>query len=194
MPNRLLPGFSGGASALLLHRSRRWAVSLALPVLCMAGAAQAQDVPDILVNHDGLFAGVQDTSGPAGGTFTYRAKVKHNAGDDATGVVLTEVLPEGAIYLSRSSHPGGIACSPPAGQTVGNGTVLTADNKTFTCTVGGLASTDGFKWVDFNVILPTVGSTWTATASAALPAPYGTAWSDTFSFATLWLHFDHRYV
>jgi len=61
---------------------------------------------------------------------------------------------------------------------VGNGTVLTAANKTFTCTVGGLASTDGFKWVDFNVILPTVGSTWTATASAALPAPYGTADGD----------------
>lgn len=151
---------------------RTWQ-AVALTLLSTGGTAWAQAVPDILVNHDGLYGGVQDTSGPAGGTFTYRAKVKHNAGDDATGVVLTEVLPQGAVFQSIASQPGGIACTPPAGQTVNNGTALTAANNTFTCNVGNLASADGFKWVDFNVILPTVGSTWTATASAALPAPDG---------------------
>ena len=152
--------------------ARRSLLTAAIAVC--ANTVQASETPDILVNHDGLYSGVQDTSGPAGGTFTYRAKVKHNAGDDATGVVLTEVLPVGAIYLSRSSEPTGISCSP----SLTSGTVLTNTNNTFTCNVGDLSSADGFKWVDFNVILPTVGSTWTATASAALPAPYGTADGD----------------
>ncbi|WP_313081228.1 DUF11 domain-containing protein [Pulveribacter sp.] len=143
-------------------------------MLSAAGMVQAAGLPDILVNHDGLIGGVQDTSGPAGGSFTYRAKVKLNGGDDATGVVLTEVLPIGAIYLSRSSTPSGISCSP----TPASGTVLTNANNTFTCNVGNLGSADGFKWVDFNVVLPTVSATWTATASAALPAPDGTTDGD----------------
>lgn len=166
--------FAGFRTSGQMAQKARWLLGAG----CLVAGAAFADTPDVLVNHDGLFNGVQDTSGPAGGTFTYRVKVKHNAGDDATGVTLTEVLPEGAIYVSRSSTPASISCSPPAGQTVNSGTVLTAANKTFTCDVGALGSADGFKWVDFNVILPTVSATWKATASAALPLPYGTSDGD----------------
>lgn len=141
-----------------------WQTGGAVALLCAAGVAQAQQVlPDILVNHDGLVAGVQDTSGPAGGTFTYRAKVKHNTGPDATGVELVETLPAGAIYLSHSSEPSGISCNTPS-----SGTVLDNTNNEITCNIGNLGAGDGFKWVDFNVILPTVASNWTATATASL--------------------------
>lgn len=141
----------------------------AMAIAVCASTAQASQLPDILVNHDGLYNGVQDTSGPAGGTFTYRAKVKHNSGDDATGVVLTQVLPVGAIYDSRSSQPSGISCS----NVPSKGTKLTSSNNTITCTIGDLVDGGGFKWVDFNVILPSVSSTWKAYASAALPDPDG---------------------
>jgi uncharacterized repeat protein (TIGR01451 family) len=150
-------------------RSSRWAPWLAASLLGALGAtAQAQDIPDILVNHDGLIAGEQGTSGPAGGAFTYRAKVKLNTGPTATGVVLTQVLPVGAIFRSISTQPSGISCAP----SLAADTVITSANQTFTCQVGSVTS--DFKWVDFNVVLPTVGSTWKAVTSASLPQPYGT--------------------
>lgn len=130
-------------------------------------SAQAQDLPDILVNHDGLINGVQDTSGPAGGEFTYRAKVKRNAGPDATGVTLEQMLPVGAYFRSIYTEPSGISCTP----VLAADTLITPANQKITCTVGNV--TAAFKWVDFNVVLPTVRTDWKAIASAKLPAPYG---------------------
>lgn len=130
-------------------------------------SAHAQDLPDILVNHDGLINGVQDTSGPAGGEFTYRAKVKLNAGPDATGVTLEQTLPVGAYFRSISSSPADIRCTP----TLSADTLITTANQKITCGVGNVST--AFKWVDFNVVLPTVGTTWTAITSAKLPDPYG---------------------
>lgn len=147
-------------------RGGPWLAASLLSVL--SAAAQAQDIPDILVNHDGLIAGVQDTSGPAGGTFTYRAKVMLNTGTAASDVVLTQVLPIGAIFRSIATQPSGISCTP----SLAADTVITAANRNFSCQVGSVTS--DFKWVDFNVVLPTVGSTWKAVTSAALPDPYGT--------------------
>lgn len=127
-----------------------------------AGAAFAQSV-DIVVNHDGLFEGADAAFGPAGGTFTYVAKVKHNnVGPTATGVVLTEQLPVGGVFQSYSSVPGGIACAP----ALAGGTTITALNRTQTCAIGSLAPADGFKTVSFNVVLPTVSTNWQASASA----------------------------
>jgi uncharacterized repeat protein (TIGR01451 family) len=177
MPNQLLvlvssalraPDATGDPGPFPSPRSFRWAAWLAGPLLgVLSVTAQAQDVPDILVNHDGLITGTQDTAGPAGGDFTYRAKVKLNAGPDATGVTLTEVLPEGAIFQSFAYSATGMSCLP----ALAAGTTITAANKTITCSIGDV--TNAFKWVDFNVVLPTVSSTWKAVASAALPAPYG---------------------
>lgn len=126
----------------------------------MAGVASAQT--DILVNHNGLYGGVDAAFGPAGGTFTYQARVRHNSGPTATNVLLTQNLPVGGIFKGYSSSPAGITCSPvlPAD------TLLTGANNTLTCAVGTLASADGFKWVNFDVVLPDVGTNWEATASA----------------------------
>ena len=64
---------------------------------------------DILVNQDGLYDGQDASAGPAGGNFTYVAKVRHNnIGPDAVGVTLTEVLPVGAVFQGYSSSPGGM--------------------------------------------------------------------------------------
>ena len=135
----------------------------------------AAKLPDILVNHEGLVNGqLGDISGPAGGTFTYRAKVKLQVGNPVVDVQMTEVLPAGAIFQSIESSPEGIVCTPPAGQTVVKGTPLDAQNNSFSCKIDTLAQSDGFKWVDFNVILPEVRTDWLAKASAQLPAPIGT--------------------
>ena len=141
-------------------------LSVALGGAFLSSVAVAATIPDILVNQDGLYGSLADISGPAGGTFTYRAKVKHNAGPTAKGVVLTEELPIGAIFQSYSSAPKGISCTP----ILKKGTVLTALNNTLTCKVGTLSADDGFKSVDFNVILPTVSTGWLAKASASMPA------------------------
>lgn len=154
-------------------RPWRWlAVPVALAV--MGAEVLAQEIPDVLVNHDGLYAGADATEGPAGGTFTYRAKVKLNVGTSASNAVVIQQLPEGAIYQGRSFSPdaGTISCTglPSAG------TVLTASNNTSRCTIATLGTT--FKWIDYNVILPSVASDWTATASAELPPPTGVADGD----------------
>lgn len=142
-----------------MARQARWLLVVAG---LFAGAAYAQST-DILVNQDGLYAGVDASFGPAGGTFTYVAKVKHNnVGTNASGVVLTETLPVGSIFQSYSSAPGGIVCSP----ALAAGTVINAGNQTQSCAVGSLAPADGFKSVSFNVILPSVGTNWQALASA----------------------------
>ncbi|MDR0226822.1 MAG: DUF11 domain-containing protein [Burkholderiaceae bacterium] len=146
-------------------RPLRWLVAGGLLAAGTAFAAPADT--DILVNHDGLYAGVDASAGPAGGNFTYVAKVRHNnIGPDAQGVTLTELLPAGAIFQSYDGSPSAIVCNaPPAG------TVLTAANQTLSCQIGSLAPADGFKSVAFHVILPTVGTNWRAVASATMAAP-----------------------
>lgn len=136
-------------------------------LLATAAAVAAPADTDILVNQDGLYDGQDASAGPAGGTFTYVAKVRHNnIGPDAVGVTLTEVLPVGAVFQGYSSSPGGITCTAPAA-----GTVLTAGNNTLVCNIGNLAPADGFKSVGFEVILPTVGTNWRAVASARMASP-----------------------
>lgn len=136
-------------------------------LLATAAAVAAPADTDILVNQDGLYDGQDASAGPAGGNFTYVAKVRHNnIGPDAVGVTLTEVLPVGAVFQGYSSSPGGITCTAPAA-----GTVLTAGNNTLVCNIGNLAPADGFKSVGFEVILPTVGTNWRAVASARMASP-----------------------
>lgn len=146
-----------------MARRFRWLVlagGLIAGNFLLAGTASAQT--DVLVNHNGLYGGVDAAFGPAGGTFTYQARVRHNSGPTATGVLLTQRLPVGGVFKGYSSSPAGITCAPvPAPDTV-----LTMANNTLTCSVGTLASADGFKWVNFDVVLPDVGTNWEATASA----------------------------
>lgn len=139
-----------------MARKARWLLAVAG---LFAGAAFAQST-DILVNHNGLYGGVDAAFGPAGGTFTYQARVQHNAGPTAAGVLLTENLPVGGIFENYSS-PAGITCSP----ALTSGTVITNGNNTLTCAVGTLGAADGVKVVNFNVVLPDVGTNWQATAS-----------------------------
>jgi len=146
-----------------MARRFRWLVlagGLVAGNFLMAGTAFAQT--DILVNHNGLYDGVDAAFGPAGGTFTYQARVRHNSGPAAANVVLTQNLPVGGIFKGYSSTPGGITCAP----ALAPDTVLTLANRTLTCSVGALASADGFKWVNFDIVLPDVGTNWEATASA----------------------------
>lgn len=146
------------------RRPAGWWVLMAGGLLATGMAVAAPADTDILVNHDGLYGGAPEIGGLARGIFTYRAKVKLNAGSDAVGVQLQEVLPVGAVLQNIVSAPAGIACLPalPAG------TVLTAANNTFVCDVGTLGAADGFKSVDFDVMLPTVNTNWKAVASASL--------------------------
>lgn len=125
-----------------MARRFRWLVlagGLIAGNFLLAGTASAQT--DVLVNHNGLYGGVDAAFGPAGGTFTYQARVRHNSGPTATGVLLTQRLPVGGVFKGYSSSPAGITCAPvPAPDTV-----LTMANNTLTCSVGTLASADGFK-------------------------------------------------
>jgi uncharacterized repeat protein (TIGR01451 family) len=136
-------------------------------MLATAAAVAAPADTDILVNQDGLYGGQDASAGPAGGTFTYVAKVRHNnIGPDAAGVTLTEVLPVGAVFQGYAGSAAGITCTAPA-----PGTVLTAANNTLTCNIGSLSPADGFKSVAFEVILPAVGTNWRAVASARMASP-----------------------
>lgn len=146
-------------SSAQMARKARWLLAAGS---FFAGAAFAQST-DILVNHDGQYEGADASFGPAGGTFTYVAKVKHNnVGPNASGVVLTEKLPLGSIFQSYSSAPTGVVCSP----ALTAGTVISVGNQTQSCAVDSLAPADGFKSVSFNVILPGVSTNWEALASA----------------------------
>ncbi|QIL70878.1 DUF11 domain-containing protein [Diaphorobacter sp. HDW4B] len=159
-------GGQAGQSGQVRSGVPRWITATAfLSGVLLSGLAGAATTSDVLVNHDGLYGGEIDVSGPAGGSFTYRAKVRLNAGPTASNITLTEVLPVGSIFQSYSSKPTGIACKP----ALPKGTVLTASNNTIACTISSLSEKDGFKWVDFNVILPSVSTNWEAVASASLP-------------------------
>lgn len=140
---------------MVLFLARRGRGLLLAGCLLAPGAVLAQTT-DILVNQDAVPA---SASGPAGGTFHYVVKVQHNTGSAATNVVLTDVLPEGAVFQSVTTTPAGIACSP----ALASGTAITAGNQTVTCDLGTMA-VGATKTVDFAVVLPTVSTNWVNTA------------------------------
>ncbi len=102
-------------------------------------------------------------TGPAGGSFSYVPKVILNELPAATGVKLTQVLPEG-VTLTGIDLPTGATCDGP-----GFPTVITAANQTITCNLPDITQVgeaDGIE-VSFNVTIPTVNTNWLATASAS---------------------------
>ncbi|GKS75041.1 IPTL-CTERM sorting domain-containing protein [Acidovorax sp. SUPP950] len=119
--------------------------------LLAPGAVLAQTT-DILVNQDAVPA---SASGPAGGTFHYVVTVRHNTGSAATGVVLTDKLPVGAVFQSVTTTPAGMACTP----AITPGTAITVANQTVQCDLGSMA-VNSTKVVDFEVVLPTVSTNW----------------------------------
>ena len=144
---------------------------IAAAILGSAASVSAAAAPyvDVLVNHEGLVNGLPATQGLAGGEFTYRAKVKLNGGDDATGVTLSQTLPEGTILLSVKPSPSSIKCTLAGGGALPIGKQLDSTNNKFDCAIGSLTEKDGFKWVDFNVVLPEHSTTqWQAVAQASL--------------------------
>jgi uncharacterized repeat protein (TIGR01451 family) len=124
---------------------------LVAALLAAAGAAGAQTT-DILVNQDAVPA---SASGPAGGTFHYVVKVRHNTGTAATGVRLTDTLPLGAVFQSVTTSPAGASCLP----AIAPGTAITAANQVVQCDLGTLA-VNATKTVDFELVLPTVSTNW----------------------------------
>ncbi len=132
------------------------------------GSATAASYVDVLVNHDAMINGQLGNSGLAGGEFTYRAKVKLNGGDDVTGVTLIQKLPVGAILMSVKPAEGkGITCKHN-GSGIKDNVLIDQTNDTIECVVPSLTIKDDFKWVDFNVVLPTAKTDWKAVASARL--------------------------
>src|SRR5690554_5875068 len=89
--------------------------AFAAGLMMAAGSSQAAATDsDILVNIDRAVRTWQDgayvdnssaTQGPAGGTFIYTGKIKHNAGEPVTNSKLHMELPVGAIYKGRTSSP-----------------------------------------------------------------------------------------
>lgn len=146
--------------------SWRQAVAGAMFAMGMGSAMAASHV-DVLVNQDGLIDGKMAITGLAGGEFTYRAKVKLNGGDDASGVVLTQELPAGAILKSVQADAG-IECTLAGGKPIQTNVILDNVNRTIACKMPTLQYGVDFKLIDFNVILPSAGTDWRAVASAAL--------------------------
>jgi uncharacterized repeat protein (TIGR01451 family) len=123
-----------------------------------AAGAQAQSV-DVLVNHNAIPA---SATGLAGGSFTYQVITQLNGAGPATNVVMTQRLPVDAIFRSIDV-PAGVTCAP----ALSSGTVITAANQVFTCTLGTLPASGDSRVVGFNVTLPSVETNkWRAYASA----------------------------
>lgn len=133
-------------------------------LLLLGGAGTTRAAIDLSVNHNAI---PPSATGLAGGSYTYAPLVFLNADPDGTGasgVVLTQVLPEGVSLQSIAFTPvGGNSCSTPAMPFV-----VTGSNKTITCNLDDIAGTGSGQGitVKFNVIIPTVDTNWTAVASA----------------------------
>lgn len=127
-----------------------------------SGNAFAATALDLQVNHKirsygNDAADAQD--GPVGGKYTFRTESGINGGNGTvTNAVLTQKLPEGAIFLGITA-PDGINCT---GQPAVNQPVLA--NSPISCTFPTL-SANAPQQVDFNVILPNKGLTTKAFAS-----------------------------
>ena len=93
---------------------------LVAALLAAAGAAGAQTT-DVLVNQDAVPA---SASGPAGGTFHYVVKVRHNTGTAATGVRLTDTLPLGSVFQSVTTSARAISADRITTHATANRTQL----------------------------------------------------------------------
>ncbi|MDA8455526.1 DUF11 domain-containing protein [Acidovorax sp. GBBC 3334] len=145
----------GGCRAFPAAAARGVRHALLAAGLAAGGAAFAQTT-DVLVNQDAVPA---SASGPAGGTFHYVVKVRHNTGSAATGVRLTDTLPVGAVFRSVTTSPAGASCLP----AIAPGTTITSANRTVQCDLGTLA-VNAIKTVDFELVLPSVSTNWINTA------------------------------
>lgn len=138
-------------------RKTRFLWGLGAAALMAAGQSHAFD---LLVNHNAV---PTSATGPAGGSFSYVPKVILNELPAATGVKLTQVLPEG-VTLNSITLPTGASCS-----ATGMPFVTTASNKTITCNLPDITQVgepNGIA-VSFNVTIPTVNTNWQASASAS---------------------------
>lgn len=140
-------------------------IGAVLLLVSTSGAIAQPAGIDLVVNHNTSYLGTSAVAGPAGGTFTYQAVVLHNStgGAPANNVSLKQQLPIGGIFQSYSTSPEGIVCAP----VLPKGTLIDADNQTLTCNLGTITNQDGSKSVSFDVILPSVGTNWLASASAS---------------------------
>jgi uncharacterized repeat protein (TIGR01451 family)/fimbrial isopeptide formation D2 family protein len=148
-----------------LIRFRLLAGLLVAPVWGMAtGNAFAATALDLQVNHQIHYYGndtVNPQDGPVGGKYTFATESGVNGGaGSVTNAVLTQMLPEGAIFLGIDG-PAGVICT---GQPAANQPIPAASP--ISCTFPTLEAGTPQR-VDFNVILPTKGLTITAVASLA---------------------------
>lgn len=131
--------------------------ALAAGLMMAAGAAQAAEI-DLTVNHNVSPA----ASGLAGGDFSYTPLVFLTNGGNASGVTLTQVLPEG-IWLKNIETGGKASCN-----ATGMPFLTTSSNNTITCALDPITangSANGIP-VEFKVTIPEVGTDWQALASA----------------------------
>lgn len=104
----LPPRFSGAPPATSARAtpggraSRRWAAALALPLLCAAGSAWAQNADLVLAQHV-----VAPDPVPAGGIATITMTVNNNGLDAASNVTLTDTIPPGSTFVSMAASDGG---------------------------------------------------------------------------------------
>lgn len=136
-----------------------WARRSAFAAGLLMGAGSASAF-DLLVNHNAV---PTSATGPAGGSFSYVPKVILNQTPAATGVQLTQVLPEG-VWLDSIDLPTGASCN-----AAGMPFVTTATNKTITCGLADITQVGEAHGteVSFNVTIPTVNTNWEALASAS---------------------------
>ena len=120
-------------------------ISQLLLLLCLMTTQQAYADVDILVNQS-------DSPDPivAGGTLTYSIQVANNGPDDATGVVITDIIPANTTFVSATTSRG--TCS-------GTSTII--------CSIGNIANGEPAIQVTIKVI-PTLQGTINNTVTSAV--------------------------
>ena len=108
MTSGLPPRLSGAPPAISARATpggrvaRRWAAALAVPLLCAAGSAWAQNADLVLAQHV-----VAPDPVPAGGIATITMTVNNNGLDAASNVKLTDTIPSGSTFVSMAASDGG---------------------------------------------------------------------------------------
>lgn len=144
-----------------MNKVLAWAAKLLL-LACVMMAQQAYAaLVDIVVNQSDSPDPV-----PSGGTLTYTIHVDNNGPDDATGVVLTDTIPAGTTFVSRTTTKG--TCS---------GTTTT------TCNIGDLVNGERAT-VTIVVTVPNTAGTINNTATATRNEPDSNATNDSDIDAT----------
>ena len=144
-----------------MNKVLAWAAKLLL-LACVMMAQQAYAaLVDIVVNQSDSPDPV-----PSGGTLTYTIHVDNNGPDDATGVVLTDTIPAGTTFVSRTTTKG--TCS---------GTTTT------TCNIGDLVNGERAT-VTIVVTVPNTAGTINNTATATRNEPDSNATNDSDTNAT----------